>query len=180
MQKLLPELIEAVEKKKMSPWSARMAARQPEVVQKRLVAILNETGKVTPDDVVAARRAKQLAAAATPDITDAIEDAPADLGDDDEFEHDIDEFNSFDSEGRNAYGDNREDVEELNSQYQGATSDGKPSISAQQRKASAIRLLVAAAKELGLITGVWTEVEDCIGMVEDVVSTLNDLNGDNA
>jgi ParB-like chromosome segregation protein Spo0J len=153
MRKLLPELIEAVEKRKMSPWSARMAARQPD--------------NVTPDDVVAARRHKQIEAAAADEIVDAIESAPDDTGenlDDEEGELPADEaeFDAF------------EDGED--SPYEGATSNGQPSIAPEQRKASAIRLLTAAAKELGFTIGVWPESEDCVGLIEDVISTLNDLS----
>lgn len=59
--RLLPELMTATEEGAMSPWSALRASRMPEAVQRRLVDVLNENGKVTVDDVQNERRAKQLA-----------------------------------------------------------------------------------------------------------------------
>lgn len=162
--KLHPELFAAVEAGTMGTWAARMAARQPDVVQARLVAILNETGKVTPDNVVDARRAKQQAAAAEPEIVDAILDAPADLGDedDDAEEYEAEEYDSRESQAADT--------------YQGAMANGEPSISHEQRRQSAIRLLTAAAKEMGFIQATWSDVADCIPLVEDVITTLKEAS----
>lgn len=154
--KLHPELFKGLEDGRVGGWAARMAARQPEAVQLRMVERLIANNKLTPDDVIEERRAKQIAAAQDSDILDAILSAPDDLGDEDGEEYDSPESRTAD-------------------RYQGATTDGQPSIPATQRKASAIRLLTAAAKELGFIQGEYTEVPDCIGLIEDVITTLQEM-----
>lgn len=60
--RLVPELMSAVEDGAMSSWSALNAARMPTEVQDRLVAVLNERGRVTADDVLNERRARQVGA----------------------------------------------------------------------------------------------------------------------
>jgi ParB family chromosome partitioning protein len=58
--RLVPELVLAVEEGAMSSWSALNASRMPVEVQRRLVDVLNDKGKVTPQDVVNERRHRQF------------------------------------------------------------------------------------------------------------------------
>lgn len=79
LRKLHPELLQAAEDGLMSVWSAGMAARLGER-QEQLVDVLHEKGKVTSDDVIAARQVNRDAAVASlpTDLFDApsLDEAP--------------------------------------------------------------------------------------------------------
>jgi len=76
------ELREAVEQGRMSPWTSRMAAMQPEPVQQRLIETLRDKGRITVDDLKEARAAKRAK---------AQESLPASLYEGEELPYDEDE-----------------------------------------------------------------------------------------
>jgi hypothetical protein len=59
LERLVPELVTAVEEGAMASWSAQHASRMPVEVQRQLVDTLNREGKVTVDDINVARRHRQ-------------------------------------------------------------------------------------------------------------------------
>ncbi len=59
LERLVPELVTAVEEGAMASWSAQHASRMPVEVQRQLVDTLNQRGHVTVDDINVARRHRQ-------------------------------------------------------------------------------------------------------------------------
>ena len=55
-QKLHPRLFKAVEQDKMKPWSAKHASRLGPAGTARLLAILDQNGRITSDEVIEARK----------------------------------------------------------------------------------------------------------------------------
>ena len=150
MRKLDPKLIQAVEDGKMRPWSARMAARLPQVAQDRLIDKLETEGQVTSDDVVDARRFK--VAQATELVGGPIDSMPG--FDTPDAPENFDAPDDFDQPER--------DVQE------------RGGSSVENHLRHAITLLRAAVTDLAAIKDQSADYEGALALVEDAISTLTD------
>lgn len=162
-------LIGAIEAGKMSPWSAKMAARQPFKYQEMLVAILTDKGKVTSDDVIAVRSMK-LAEAAS-------EGLPADLYQTPDLPYEgggTDYFEPGDAPDEMFGGEGEDDPQELHSTPVDADGAVKGKISREQRRENCARLLkLAKAEMIAIKKGARSDDEqDVISFIEEALDRL--------